>query len=163
MRKFVSSHEIARLWAHQSQPEARCPSAMSFRGKDFYSYATIIASIATNPKGEKAFLLNDWKYSITTTRHQSDVRRAIPHGATVFLIPGPPFRNPSQSVPAWHVRLEVKLETALKSRQPKKSRLLGEVEADLSELRKYGEFFEIADPNINSLIVRVFAAGELVK
>lgn len=47
MRTVVKSDEIGHLWAHQTQDRARAGN-LSFQGKEFYSYSTVIARIAEN-------------------------------------------------------------------------------------------------------------------
>lgn len=49
---------------------------MSFSGDVFYSYSTAIARRIRH-KGKEAFVLNDTSFSVTTSKHQSRVRRAI--------------------------------------------------------------------------------------
>lgn len=81
-----STRGLAHAWAHQLSPEGKSPSAESFVDAAFYSYGTVIARILTNRKGERAYLLDTARFSITTTRHQYHAWRAIPHGATVWEI-----------------------------------------------------------------------------
>lgn len=87
MKTVFRSDEIAHIWAHQSAPEGRCPASMSFMGPSFYSYQTEMARHIER-KGRKAILLNDTSYSITTSGHQSQLRRAIPEGVPIFHIGG---------------------------------------------------------------------------
>ena len=86
MKTVFKSHELSHLWAHQLQESGRCASHMRFDGKSFYSYSTEIVRIIER-KGKCAYLLNETSYSVTTSAHQGDVRRAIPNGP-VFHIGG---------------------------------------------------------------------------
>lgn len=87
MKTVFTSDELVHIWAHQSAPAGRCPGNMSFNGVSLRSYSTEIARIITH-KGRKAYLLNDTGYSVTTSKHQSMIRRAIPGDATVFSVSG---------------------------------------------------------------------------
>lgn len=89
MKSRFQNREIAHVWANQTPAELSAgrecsANSMSFRGPAFRSYQTEIARILTNKKGERAFLLDAAKYSVTTTAHQSRVRQAIGTGACVW-------------------------------------------------------------------------------
>lgn len=75
---FNTSAEVAHLWAHQTQDNARCRNA-SFDGFKYYSYSTVIAEIRRNDRGEELVLLCVRNYSSTTTTHKYEVRRAVNH------------------------------------------------------------------------------------
>lgn len=75
MKTVFPTHELAHVWAHQTQAEGRSPSNMSFRGKNFYSYRTVIAEHL--PDGSVA--VSTRRYSPTTTKHQWKVRQAVSH------------------------------------------------------------------------------------
>lgn len=75
---FNTSAEVAHLWAHQSQDNARCRNA-SFDGFRYYSYSTVIARIQHNNRGEELMLLCVDNYSHTTSKHKYEVRRAVSH------------------------------------------------------------------------------------
>ncbi len=91
MKTYFKTGEIAHIWANLTSEEiancrdGRCPSAMTFRGSRFYSYAACIGKIVETKKG-RAYIVNGKRYSNTTSSHQTDVRRAIPEGATVFHV-----------------------------------------------------------------------------
>ena len=77
MKTVFPSHELAHVWAHQTQSQGRCPSSMSFNGRDFYSYRTVIARILD----DGSVVIATDRYSPTTTKHQSYVRQAVNHMA----------------------------------------------------------------------------------
>lgn len=58
---------------------------MSFNGDWFLSYGTVIARHITF-KGKQAIILNNTGYSVSTSKHQGYVRRAIPGSVPVFHI-----------------------------------------------------------------------------
>lgn len=90
MRKVVRSSEVAHLWAHQTQSEARnAKSTIWFRGKTIYSYGEHfpIACFAENGQGEQAVLFTTRTYSVTIAQHMRWVRAAIRHISPVFHVP----------------------------------------------------------------------------
>jgi|GEM_PF-3378619 len=81
--------EIAHLWAHKTQDDARNPGGnFYFRGDTIYSYGSHfpIARHVTNDKGEAAVLFTNQKWSNTTAKHINYVRRSIPDGVPVFYV-----------------------------------------------------------------------------
>ena len=87
MKTTFKSEELAHTWAHELAPEGNCQQSKSFRGLSFYSYAAEIGRIVKR-KGKKAYLINQRSYSVTTSKHQSDMRGAIPHDAIKFYFDG---------------------------------------------------------------------------
>lgn len=80
----VQNSEVYHLWAHQTQTHASGNGACSFEGTRAYSYEACIGKIVNNDAGQRAYLVNTRNYSVTTSKHQSYLHRAIPAGATVF-------------------------------------------------------------------------------
>jgi hypothetical protein len=82
-RKVVyPTGEIAHMWAHSTQPEARnAQGNFSFTGDKLYSYFTVIA----RRLGEDLYLISSNSYSSTTNGHQSDARYATHHAHTLHL------------------------------------------------------------------------------
>ena len=71
-------------WAHQSQEYAYNSSRnRSFRGRCAYSYRACIACILDGG----IYLVSSERWTVTTAKHQSEVRRAIPADSKVFLVP----------------------------------------------------------------------------
>lgn len=85
MKTKFKSDEIAHVWAHKQAPHGSSHGAMSFNGDSFLSYGTVIARHLTF-KGKQAIILNDTGYSVSTSKHQCYVRRAIPGSVPVFHI-----------------------------------------------------------------------------
>ena len=88
---FNTRYEVAHLWAHQLQKEARYSGGnFYFLGRTIYSYGTHYpcGCLVYNRKGEQAYILNTDKYSNTTARHMADVRGSIPGYAKVFETQG---------------------------------------------------------------------------
>jgi hypothetical protein len=79
--------EIAHLWAHKTQGDARNQQGnFYFDGDTIYSYGSHfpIARHVTGANGAQAVLMTTRGYSSTTSGHISLVRRSIPHGVPVF-------------------------------------------------------------------------------
>lgn len=86
MKHVYPTNEIAHLWAHKTQTSARNGQGnFYFDGDTIYSYgshfpiARHVAAAAGN-----AVLFTTRTRSVTTSRHVSDVRRAIPDAVPVF-------------------------------------------------------------------------------
>lgn len=78
---FTSQSEVAHLWAHQLQDEARYAHGnFYFEGDTIYSYGYHYpcGRIVTNRRGEKAYVLNSSSSSNTTAKHMGYTIGAIP-------------------------------------------------------------------------------------
>jgi hypothetical protein len=82
-RKVVyPTGEIAHMFAHSTQPEARnVQGNFSFVGAKLLSYTTVIA----RRLGADLYLVSSNSYSRTTAGHQSDARQATCHDRTLHL------------------------------------------------------------------------------
>lgn len=87
------TREIAHLWAHQTQPAARNQIRnFYFDGDTIYSYgshfpiARLIKVAWQSGRGndERCVFFTTRGYSVTTAKHISFVRRAIPHNVPIF-------------------------------------------------------------------------------
>lgn len=88
---FSSAWDVAHLWAHQLQDDARCSTtAMYFDGDTIYSYGSHfpIAKVIKNQRGEQAYLINSDTYSPSTSKHQNVVAGAIPSDSNQFSVSG---------------------------------------------------------------------------
>lgn len=164
--------EIPHLFVHQIKEHARTSSGnLSFSGPNYKSYTTVIASRVVNRKGEVAFLIDINRYSMTTGKQIDGLRRAIPDGTKVMRVyrsdvdngreyapidpkdhtKGYEFRDKKDgrtpdhkcNLQHWTDEVETKLTTAAKSREPKKSRLMGEASSIVDKMREYATFFAI--------------------
>ncbi|MGA8938458.1 MAG: hypothetical protein WB439_04760 [Acidobacteriaceae bacterium] len=149
MRTVLSSDEIAAVWIKQTQPHARCSSHMSFEGRKFYSYGTVVAEIVTY-RGKTAFLVNSWSYSHTTSRHVNRIRYAIPKGVPHFEVPGVgindrrSFGDLKRIMSAWQKNIEYILHESKEAREPKQTRLLIDAYHSTLRLRAFGAFFGLS-------------------
>lgn len=86
MKKVFSNPEqTIHVWAQQSQSEGRSANVF-FEGATVYSYGYHypLASFVTNKKGEKAVVINDAGYSVTTSKHISIARYAVNHFTRLY-------------------------------------------------------------------------------
>ena len=166
MRTVVKSHEVAHLWAHQTQSSARTPGAMSFDGPDFYSYSTVIGSIVTGKDGRRAYLVSDESYSVTTSAHQSRMRQAISRDAVAFYVPGIGrggcgFSDSVRIMDAWAERVKDLLEESARSRKPKNARLFADAAGLVERMREFSTFMglkRVKLPTIPGTLAEVAAA-----
>lgn len=86
MKTVFNNDEIPHLWAHQTQSEARGAGSISFRDSTGYSYAAPICRHAVTRAGELCVLFTTKTYSVTTSKHTSAFRCAIPSGVPVFHV-----------------------------------------------------------------------------
>jgi hypothetical protein len=145
--KLYRSDNIADAWAHQQSENGRCPAAMTFEGRKFYSYATCVAEIVKHD-GKTVFMVSRDNYSSSTSRHLSDIRSAI-RGEMTFHVPGvEQGRSNIADLPrifeGWQSEAERLLENSAQSREPKKSRLIVEAYQIVCQMRKLAEFFHVA-------------------
>lgn len=76
------------LWAHEAQDWAKTSGGNeSFEGARAFSYAACIGRIVRDPKGKKVFLVSSSSWSVTTAKHQSNLRSSIPGDETVYTVP----------------------------------------------------------------------------
>ncbi len=75
----MNQRDLTHQWAHQIKPHGKA-SALSYDGPVIRSYSTAMGRIL--PGG--AVVLNAARFSVTTSKHQSFIRQAIPSAWRVF-------------------------------------------------------------------------------
>jgi hypothetical protein len=89
---FRSNRECTHVWAQRTHPEGRTPTgSVFFEGDAIYSYGKhyCMARFVETAQGETAVLMNDERYSLTTSVQMTDVRRALPSGTKIFYVVNP--------------------------------------------------------------------------
>ena len=83
----MNNKMVAHLWANEQQ-ESAFGSNFYFNGASIYSWGTHFEAgrIVRNKRGEIAYLINEERYSNSTSQHQSYIRSAIPSGAMIFSV-----------------------------------------------------------------------------
>lgn len=157
MKTVVQSREVAHLWAHKAQSEARNANrSMFFTDSTIYSYGSHfpMAKHVTNKRGENAILFNERSYSVTTSKHQGYVRQSIPHGSLVFTVPSLDERysrepNNDTNIKYYRTTIQNNLESAARARkQFSRDYLIRNANRLANELQAYGKFFGIKVPKI---------------
>lgn len=84
MKKVVDSRQVAHLWAHQSQSEARNSNgSVFFDGDTIFSYGRHFP-MARHVNG--VVLQTTKRYSVTTSKHQSYVAQACSHLTCFYVL-----------------------------------------------------------------------------
>lgn len=156
--KIVNSPEqVAHLWAHQTQTEARNSNRSFFFYKDTifsYGHHFPIARHVTNSKGEKAILFTDASYSISTAKHIGKVRNAIPFEANIINVPFVnEYQNLQQSdnIKIWKRNIENILASLQKAKKPEI--YLNQIAKIQGKIEKYNSFFDLTiDPELELLL-----------
>lgn len=82
-RVYSTSDQVLHLWANQTQSDARC-SNVFFNGKSVWSYGSHYELGRLHDiKGKRIAVINSTKYSVTTSKHQSQARSAVSHLPTI--------------------------------------------------------------------------------
>ena len=83
MKKVFDNSQLAHVWAQRTQDEGRTTNKnMFFSGDTIYSYGRhfpVATFIDEKSTGETYVIYNNDSYSVSTTKHQSYVRRAVSH------------------------------------------------------------------------------------
>lgn len=155
MRKVVNSSEVAHLWAHQTQSEARnAGGTLWFRGKTIYSYGEHfpIACFVENGQGEQAVLFTTRTYSLTTAMHMGLVRSAMRHISPVFHVPLESHRwmrdeqSHSDYLASYRERITEKQNAVARARKESTREYAFHSLAGLvDEANRFAEFFSLPD------------------
>jgi hypothetical protein len=150
-RNVVQGKEVAHLWAHQAQTWARnSGKTIYFEKRTIYSYGSHfpIASIVKTKTGE-VILFNSDRHSVTTSKHQSWVRHAIPSSFDVFTVPSIPSNERTHFdmhiVNANHYRETIQhlINRAARAKSDLQKRYLtDEITATLAEADRYAAAFK---------------------
>lgn len=143
MKTVVKTENVAHLWAHQAQDHARSAGKrLYFEGKTIYSYGSHfpIASHVQH-RGKAAIFFTTRDYSVTTSGHKSDVRRAIPRGWRVFYVDRPDM-TPAQILKSYREEISQR-KAGLASTTHKTKRILAwqELRAVIGKANEFAEYF----------------------
>ena len=82
VKHVVDAATVLHFYANQSQSDARTPSYnLKFEGKRLWSYTTQVAEFVTLRNGAELLLINDSKYSVTTSKQIRWLYSAASHKA----------------------------------------------------------------------------------
>ena len=105
MKTVFNTDEIAHLWRHQTQDNARnSGSNFYFQGRSIYSYGSHfeIARLVTKPDGSTLVLFTPRSYSNTTSKHISIVRQSLlPTDERLYVMNFNASTAPAPAIPDW--------------------------------------------------------------
>lgn len=91
MPNVVANDQVAHIWAHQAQDEARSHNRnFWFDGRKIYSYQTPVAHLVPDHSGELVALITSRTYGVTTSgKHVGPLYRALGYGSVrrYFTVP----------------------------------------------------------------------------
>lgn len=142
MRHVVPAPEVAHLWAHKAQSDARSSGRgnIFFRDSTIYSYGSHfpIARHVTNTHGENAVLFTTRTCSVTTRGHCSMVRGAIPSSVPVFNVHNVMGELTTRNVNTWLDEMQARInDAALKAKRARVHK-----EYDLEHLKRETQEFK---------------------
>ena len=169
-RHVFPTDEVPHLWAHQTQDEARNPGGnLFFKGDTIYSYGEhfpIARLVTSKVTGARGVLVNEARYSVTTSKHQSMVRRAVPNSFEEFSVPDVFAGIPKK---AWDRREGHKGNLAYykQEAEQRNAQALRAVHSDsiewkakdaqtyVTEATRYAQFFGLKTPKINQPVQEI--------
>lgn len=142
---YKNISEIAHLWVHETQPEAKCRNA-HYRDGVIYSYGEHfpIAKIVKDKKGEKTILFTLDTYSSTTAQHIRDVAQACRHLPKLYMVDVPRWGEPvhSRNIIHWVRKIEEATNKIERAKDNKKW-YLRQAQDELAQLEKYIKYYKI--------------------
>jgi hypothetical protein len=90
MQTVFNNDMVAHVWAQRSQTRGRNAGETFYFEQDTiysYGYHFPLAEFARTPSGTDIVLVNSRSYSVTTAKHASYVRSAIPDGYFIATLP----------------------------------------------------------------------------
>lgn len=140
---FSDGSQVAHLWAHQSQQNARNSGGnFYFDGETIYSYGGHFP-IARVYNGKVLFTLRT--YSNTTAKHIRMVSHACSHMEKVYMqnvISGAPDKyQHEKNLLYWANQIQFNIDRLTRAR--KKEIYLNAIAREQSEMRAYCDFFKI--------------------
>jgi hypothetical protein len=156
---FTDVRDIAHIWAHQTQEEAKNPSRnFFFTGKTIYSYGNHFP-IAKYIDSE-TLLITYRGYSNTTSKHISVVRSAIPYGRKVIYCYCP-NNSHEDNLKKYASQIEEELKGITNARKPEK--YINAASRYVSYAESYIGFFNLKTPEILQRLFDLTNKDEYVK
>lgn len=142
MKTVFSNDMVAHVWAQQSQSEGRnSGGSLYFRDSMIFSYrdSAPLARFVEH-KGRRAVLHTIESYSITTSGHQSRVRRAV-HGVPAFNVLHVIETRHADNMANYKARLDAAILRAARANGNGAEYRMNEAIALANEANGYAEFF----------------------
>jgi len=141
---FGSHEQTAHVWAQRNISHGRSADGRMFwDGNAIYSYGRhfAIASFAKTLKGENCVLINSSSYSVSTSKHQSIVRRALRSDLPSFYVKQP-SSNASTNLDLFDAEIRKLLtESGQTKHKGKKARLALEATQVCMRRNEFGAAF----------------------
>ena len=156
MKKIVSNSDVAHLFAHQSQIEAKNPNgSFYFYGKSLYSYGShfCIAKFI----GEQTLLFTERGYSNTTAKHISLSESATSHLEKIYC--AYPNKEHADNFNFWLIKAENTAQNLKTARKPEK--YISELHNIRARAEKYATFFGIEVPLTLAQVLSVTEKAEI--
>lgn len=163
MKKVLNNENVAHVWAHQQQSEARnANNSFYFNGATIYSYGYHfpIAKHAINEKGEKVILFTTRSYSNTTAKHINDVWRAIPDRNLIVKCPDP-NATANDNIFFYDNKINNIYTSLAKAKKPEK--YLIELSVLKAEIEKYLNFMGVDMPEAIRVKLEIATKGEAIE
>jgi hypothetical protein len=160
---FTDVRQIAHLWMHQQQEEAKNPSRNFWFSRNTiysYGYHFPIAMHVTNDNGDRAILFTTRSYSNTTSKHLSVVRSAIPSYENVIYC-YTPTDTPQDNINRFIWAIEEALNGIIRARKPEK--YIAEAQRICEQAKKYIAFFGVKTPEQLERLYSLANTDEYVK
>lgn len=161
-RTVFPSAEIYHLWANETQQYARnSGDTVSFNGPDAYSYRAVIGRIVRNEAGQRAYLISNRRYSVTTSGHQGALRQSVPEGELIFRLSDlGTFEDHDANLADYQRRMDEAALAYVRARKPRiKGYHLETIQELKDEATAYCEFFGL--PAFNAADADAFIAVRL--
>ena len=138
-KKLANNQEVAHYWANKVQSEGEAYS-MFFYDETIYSYGKHFA-IAKH-YDNNLILFTNRGYSVSTSKHISYTRQAIPYGANILYCYNPENPKDEENLTDAISVIEYNLTKAIKARQ-RKQEYLNEAENTYNQLLELIRIFKI--------------------
>ena len=156
MKTVFRSAEIAHIWANSGAPHGRSPGNLSFDGDAISSYGTVIGRRIRH-KGKVAYVLDRASFSVSTSKSQGRVSRAIPDSAKVFHVNcgsrGQSLSFTPATLAAHYEKAAAELGEELPSRYAfKRAEQYAGITAELQKARDVLAFFDMGTVRLDKKI-----------
>lgn len=152
-RHVFPTDEIAHLWAHQTQGDARNSQGnFYFNGKVIYSYRDYypLANRVENAQGKEAIMMRAAPYySVTTSKHARITKQSIPSNVVSFEVPSV-FENHEVNLAYFVVESKEAFDKATRSRRWG-TWLLDDAYAYVEKAEEYAQLFGLTVPDFPHL------------
>jgi hypothetical protein len=143
-RVFGTAAEVAHLFAHQAQDDARCRNA-SFNGLRFKSYSTVVAMMHPREGKPTLTLFSASRYSMTTDKQLSQLSSALRGVTEVMYVTevDVTYEYDHKQNRDWFLKKSIEVELKSRRARSNKDRLIAESNSYLASMRKYADYFDL--------------------